>query len=67
LRYNKKEFEFFRQFKIIRSIELAYIAYKKGLVKFGDGKLLDALLYSLKFKGCAVSSEEIEEIKKLKI
>lgn len=66
LEYNKKEFSFFKQFKIIRSVELAYIAHKKDLVKIGNGKLLDALLYSLKFKGCAVSVEEIEEIKKLR-
>jgi len=50
--------------KIIRSSELAYIAYKKGLIEIKDGKqLLDALLYAVKFKGCAISTEEIDEIK----
>jgi predicted nucleic acid-binding protein len=56
----------FQGFKIIRSTELAYIAYKKGLVDLKDGDtVLDALLYALKFKGAAISGEEIEEIKKL--
>jgi len=55
-----------KKFKFIRSAELLYIAYKKDLVGVGKSKdLLDALLYGAKFKGCAISSGEIEEIKKL--
>jgi hypothetical protein len=65
LKYNKKEFKFFSQFKIIRSVELVYVAYKKNLIKIGNGDVLDALLYALKFKGCAVSMEEIDEIKRI--
>ncbi len=61
---NKKNFVFFKDAKIIRSAELVYIAYKKKLVKFGDGKLLDALLWAVKLKGCSISDEEIEAIKK---
>src|SRR3989344_6065592 len=53
-------------FKIIRSTELIYIAYKKGLINLRGKEVLDALLYALKFKGCAISSEEIEEIKNIK-
>ncbi len=30
-----------------------------------DKELLDALLYGVKFKGCAISSVEIEEMKRL--
>ncbi len=57
----------FKDFKIIRSAELAYVAYKKNLVDLKDGNLvLDALLYALKFKGAAISGDEIEEIKRLK-
>ena len=52
--------------RFIRSAELLYIAFKKGLVDIKDGKdLLDALLYGVKFKGCAISSGEIEEMKRL--
>jgi len=58
-------FDIFKKFKIIRSAELVYIAHKKKLVKIGNGKLLDALLWAVKFKGCSISNEEIKEIKKL--
>ena len=58
-------FEIFKKFKIIRSAELVYIAYKKKLVKMGNGKLLDALLWAVKFKGCSISGDEIREIKRL--
>ena len=52
--------------KIIRSSELVYTAFKKGLINIKDGReLLDAVLYAVKYKGCAISKEEIEEIKNL--
>ncbi len=53
-------------FRFIRSAELLFVAYKKGLIHVKKSKdLLDALLYSVKFKGCAISSKEIEEMKRL--
>jgi len=53
-------------FRFIRSAELLYVAWKKGLVHVKKSRdLLDALLYGVKFKGCAISSGEIEEMKKL--
>ncbi len=64
--FKKDNSKHFRGFKIIRSAELIYIAHKKGIVKMKDrGKLLDALLYAVKYKGCAISSEEIHEIKRI--
>lgn len=55
-----------KNFKFIRSAELLFIAYKKDLIPIKKNKdLLDALLYGVKFKGCAISSVEIEEMKKL--
>jgi len=48
-------------FKFIRTSELIYVAYKKGLAKI-DREMLDAMLYGAKFKGCAVSSDEIKDI-----
>lgn len=55
-----------RDFKFIRSAELLYVAWKKNLIGVDNSKdLLDALLYGAKFKGCAISSGEIEEMKKL--
>jgi hypothetical protein len=61
----KQDFSFLSKIKFIRSSELVYIAYKKGLVKLKNGNVLDALLYATKFKGAAISIQEIEEIKKL--
>ncbi len=64
--FKKDNSKFFKGFKIIRSVELIYVAYKKGIIKMKEkGKLLDALLYALKYKGCAISNDEIHEIKKL--
>lgn len=60
---NLKEF---RGFKIIRSPELAYVAYKDDLLEIKDGKIiLDALLYALRFKGASISTDEIEQIKSI--
>lgn len=55
-----------KKFKFIRSAELLFVAYKKGLIPIKkDKNLLDALLYGVKFKGAAISSVEIEEMKKM--
>ena len=55
-----------KNFRFIRSAEILFIAYKKGLIPIKkDAQLLDALLYGVKFKGAAISSQEIEEIEKL--
>ena len=55
-----------KNFKFIRSAELMYIAYKKNLFDLKKDKtLLDALLYGVKFKGAAISSQEIREIKEM--
>jgi predicted nucleic acid-binding protein len=51
----QKAFDYFKDFKILRSSELMYIAYKKNIVRLKGEKVLDALLYSLKFKGCSIS------------
>ena len=47
----------------IRSSELIYVAYRKGLVK--DKEMLDAMLYGAKFKGCSISFDEIKEIESM--
>ena len=53
-------------FRFIRSAELLFVAWKKDLIGVKKEKeLLDALLYGVKFKGCAISSVEIEAMKKL--
>ena len=62
---NLSKLEEFEKFRFIRSTELIYVAYKKGLLKIKGKKALEAALYATKFKGAAVSFEEIEELKKL--
>ena len=54
-----------RGMKFIRSAELLFVAWKKGLVGDNNKEWLDALLYGVKFKGCAVASSEIEGMKRL--
>ena len=61
----KEDFSFLKNVKFIRSSELVYLAYKKGFVKLKDKNVLDALLYATKFKGCSISRQEIEEMKRL--
>lgn len=57
---------------VIRSVELVGVAYKKGLLdgfvpdqKNGRETLLDGVLWATKFGGCAVTEEEIEQIKEM--
>ncbi len=51
------------EFNVIRSSELIAWAYEKGLLeRFGESKdLLHASLYGLKYSGCSISNEEIED------
>lgn len=51
---------------IIRSSELVYIAWKKGIIKLTGPFVLDALLWAVKLKGCSISEDEIREIKRMK-
>lgn len=63
----ENSFGYFKDFRVIRSAEILYVAWKKEMVELKDGDtVLDALLYAVKFKGCAISSDEIEEIKKIR-
>ncbi len=64
--FKNENFKYFKGFKFIRSSELVYVMYKKGVTRLKNGLVLDALLYAVKFKGCAISGDEIREIKNLK-
>ncbi|MEI6731990.1 MAG: hypothetical protein WCK90_04915 [archaeon] len=57
--------EEFQDFRFIRSSEIAFVAYKKGLLRLSGKKVLEALLYATKYKGSAISYEEIDVLKKL--
>lgn len=57
--------------KIIRSVELISVAYKLGQLddyvpslKKGRETLVDSVLWTAKFNGCAITEDEINEIKK---
>jgi len=65
IKSKKENYKFFKDFKIIRSTELIYIAYKKGLFHLKNKSILEAALYGLKFKGCSISDQEIEKMKSL--
>ena len=62
---NKEKLKVFKQFRFIRSTEIVYVAYKKGLLRIKDPKVLEAVLYATKYKGSSVSFEEINALKKL--
>jgi hypothetical protein len=58
--------------KILRSIELISVAYKKGFfdmyepnIEKGRDKLIEAILWTAKYNGCAVTDQEVEQIKRL--
>ncbi|MBX4212429.1 hypothetical protein KW787_03185 [Candidatus Pacearchaeota archaeon] len=60
-----QDFAPFSHYRFIRSSELVYVAYKKGIISLKGKKVLEALLYATKYKGAAISFEEIEQLKKL--
>ncbi len=63
IKANRENYRKFQGFKVIRSTELAYISYKKGLINLKEPKILEAMLYGLKFRGCSISDKEVEELK----
>lgn len=64
-----KQLELFKalvpNIKLIRSCEVAAVAYEKGVLgkALGDGRkeAFLSVLYALKFSGCSISWDEIEE------
>lgn len=77
IKMNKKNVDKFKELtqdiKIMRSTELAYIAYKLNLLnRYITAKkvldptlkkeLLEGALWALKLKGCSISGEEINEM-----
>lgn len=60
-----KLLEMVQSIKIIRSSELVVLAYKRGYFDQYDeykNNALQSALYTLKFSGCSISFEEIEEL-----
>lgn len=65
IRADEKNYSYFKGIKVIRSTELVYIAYKKKLHELKDPKILEAMLQGVKYRGCSVSEQEIQEMKRL--
>ena len=55
----------FSKFRFIRSSELVYVAFKKGVLNISGPKTLEAVLYATKFTGSSISFDEIKALKKL--
>lgn len=66
VKIKSQDLSVFEGFKFVRSPELVYIAWKKGLIKISGKKVLEAALYATKFKGAAISFEEIDQLRKAK-
>ncbi len=62
---NKDNYSYFKNFKIIRSTELAYLAFKKKLFNLKYPETLEALLYGLKYNGCSISEQEVKQIARM--
>lgn len=62
---NKENLSYFSKYRFIRSPEIVYVAYKKGILKPNVKKALEAALYGTKFNGSSITFEEIDELKKL--
>jgi len=67
----KKFSDQLKAIKIIRSIELVGTAYKLGILndyipklKTGKQMLINSILWTTKFNGCAVTTHEIEELER---
>lgn len=65
IKIDAEALKMFSKYRFIRSSELVYVAYKKGIIHLEGRKVLEALLYATKFKGSSISFEEIDELKKL--
>ncbi|MDD5012475.1 MAG: hypothetical protein PHQ66_02415 [Candidatus Nanoarchaeia archaeon] len=65
IQMHDENLSYFQNFRFIRSTELMYVAYKKGIVKLKNHNVLDAILYALKLNGCSISDEEISEMKRM--
>jgi len=60
MKYNLPEL---KKVKILRSTEIMYAAYQKGIMS-KERQTLEAILYALKFGGCSISEKEIDLMKK---
>ncbi len=65
IKLDKSNLVVFKDFRFVRSTELVYVAFKKGILKLHDPKTLEAALFATKYHGSSVSFEEIRQLKRL--
>lgn len=60
----EKNYAIFKNYQLIRSSELALLAYKFGFIDLPAKRqeIIRAILYASKFNGCAISNQEIESL-----
>ena len=51
-----------RGMEVYRSADLVFVAYKKGYFHYKPREAIEAALYTLKYSGCSISFEEIQEL-----
>ena len=68
-REKRKDLDFpkLSKLKFIRSSELVYVAYTKDLLQPKNKEILEAALYATKFKGSAISEDEIKKIEAMEL
>lgn len=65
IQVREENWDIFRKMKFVRSTELMYVAYKKGIVRLKNHDVLDAILYALKMNGCSITDNEIREMERM--
>jgi hypothetical protein len=65
VRAHLEKLKAFSNFRFVRSSEIIYVAYKKGVLGLKGARALEASLYATKFHGSSISFEEVEILKKL--
>lgn len=65
IKINNDNFRSLGNFRFIRSPEIVFVAYKKGITNLPGSQALEALLYATKYKGSSISDDEIKVLKKL--
>ncbi len=57
----KEALSFIEDLPVLRSVDLVCVAWKDGLIPYDSKDVLKSILLSLKFSGCAISFDEINQ------
>lgn len=59
---DEKNVSYFKNIKILRSTEMIYIAFKRKILD-NNRKILEGILYAIKYSGCSISEKEVQIMK----